>query len=127
MRKNKEQQGRVKRRPTWLLLAGIVIRAVHQVGAAVYLASYILPNSVAIPSFYLLLTIISGFLLLITEGARHREMYRELTGVSTAIKLILFGAAFHGLLPAATTVLIAFVIACLSAHAPKNVRHRLLY
>lgn len=127
MKKNKDKQGLVKRRPTWLLVAGIILRAAHQVGAAVYLASHILPNSIGVPEFYLLLTLISGFLLLITEGARHREMYRELTGVSTALKLILFGAAFHGFLPATATVLAAFVVASLSAHAPKNVRHRLLY
>lgn len=127
MAKNKEKQGRVQRRPTWLLITGILIRAVHQIGAAVYLTSYILPNNIVLPKFYLLLTLTSGLFLLMTEWARHREMYRELTGISTAIKLILFGAAFHGVLPATVTVLTAFVIASLSAHAPKNVRHHLLY
>lgn len=127
MKKNKHQQGQVKRRPTWLLVIGICLRAVHQVGAAVYLASHLFPQSLALPNTYLVLTIVSGLLLLITEGARHREMYRELTGISTFIKLILFGAAFHGFLPATGTVLIAFILASLSAHAPKNIRHRLLY
>lgn len=127
MTKKREQQGQVKRRPTWLLITGIILRAAHQVGAAIYLSSHILPLQITLPHAYLLLTIISGILLLVTEGARHREMYRELAGVTTAIKIVLFGAAFHDFLPSSSTVLIAFVIASLSAHAPKNIRHRLLY
>jgi hypothetical protein len=47
--------------------------------------------------------------------------------VITLVKLLLLGAAFHGILPPWETVLLAFVIASIGAHAPKKIRHRLLY
>lgn len=126
MTKDRVAMGRVQRRPLWMLITGIGIRALHQVGAALYLASYIFPKTLVLPQFYLWLCLISGFLLFATEWARHREIYRELAGLATFVKLLLFGAAFHNILPATATVVAAFILASICAHAPKNVRHRLL-
>jgi hypothetical protein len=47
--------------------------------------------------------------------------------VSTIIKLLLLGAAYHGFLSAPVAVLLAFVVASVAAHAPKMVRHRLIF
>ncbi|MCK5516440.1 MAG: hypothetical protein KAI39_06160, partial [Desulfobulbaceae bacterium] len=79
------------------------------------------------PPLYLLLAILSGIALLIVEGMRHRQMFRELSGLSTFIKLILLGAAYHGFLPVTPTILAAFILASISSHAPKLFRHRLLF
>ncbi|MEE4167031.1 MAG: hypothetical protein V2I35_13595 [Desulfocapsaceae bacterium] len=119
--------GRVGDRPMWILSLSIVIRAIHQVGAAVFLASFLLDDGLAAPPVYLLVTVVSGCLLFATEGMRHRQIYREVAGMSTFIKVILLGGAFHGFLPETITVLSAFIIASLGAHAPKIIRHRLLF
>jgi hypothetical protein len=47
--------------------------------------------------------------------------------VSTFLNLLLIGAAYHGFLSASIAVLLAFVLASVGAHAPKLVRHRLLF
>ncbi len=119
--------GRVGDRPLWVLALSILIRAVHQVGAAVYLASFLLDDLETPAPVYLVLTVISGCLLVVTEGMRHRQMYREVAGMSSFVKLILLGGAYHGFFPEAITVLAAFILASVGAHAPKSVRHRLLF
>ncbi len=45
----------------------------------------------------------------------------------TLVKILLLGAAWHGFLPLQGTVLLAFLVASIGAHAPKKVRHRLLF
>ena len=124
---SKKNLGRVVHRPDWLLWFGFLIRAVHQIGAAVFLCSYLLPELTTIPRFYLWLAITSGALLLFTEAFRHREMHREVSGILTFVKLLLLGAAFHQLLPISTTVITAFFLASIGAHLPKTIRHRLLF
>jgi hypothetical protein len=119
--------GRIGHRPYWVLSLSILLRACHQIGAAVFLTSFLLGETISLPQFYIWLLAASGMSLLFTEWMRHREMYRELSGVSTCVKLILLGAAFHGFLPATTGVLLAFVLASVCSHAPKLVRHRLLF
>ena len=52
---------------------------------------------------------------------------RELSGASTFLKLVLLGGAYHGFLPVTESVLLVFVLAALASHAPKLVRHRLLF
>lgn len=121
------RMGRIGNRPYWVLNFSILIRAIHQVGAAVVLTAFLLDTIGRPPSMYLSIAIFSGGLLFLAEWMRHRQICRELSGVTTAIKLLLLGAAYHGLLPATATVLLAFVIASVSAHAPKLIRHRLLY
>ena len=122
-----KKMGRIGNRPYWVLTLSLFIRAVHQVGAALFLASFLLDEVKHLPSLYLVIVFASGVVLFFTEWMRHRQICRELSGMSTLIKLILLGAAYHSFLPASATVLSAFVLASISAHAPKQLRHRLLY
>jgi len=119
--------GRIGYRPYWVLNFSILIRAVHQVGAAVVLAAFLVDDIGRPPIIYLILAFLSGSLLFLAEWMRHRQICRELSGVTTAIKLLLLGAAYHGFLSPTITVLLAFVLASVGAHAPKLIRHRLLY
>lgn len=119
--------GKIGPRPLWVLKLSILIRAIHQIGAAVFLVAYLLDTVPVVPPFYFLLTILSGGALMFTEWLRHREIYRELTGLSTFIKLILIGAAFHNILPQTATVVAAFLLASICSHAPKQYRHRVFF
>lgn len=119
--------GRIGYRPYWVLNFSILVRAVHLVGAAVVLTAFLLDDIGRPPLIYLSLAFYSGILLFLTEWMRHRQICRELSGVTTALKLLLLGAAYHGFLPSTITVLLAFILASVGAHAPKLVRHRLLY
>lgn len=121
------KMGRIGKRPYWILNLSILIRAVHQVAAAVFLATFLLDGIAHPPSFYLVLVFVSGVALLCTEWMRHRQLFRELCGVTTVCKLLLLGAAYHGFLSAPIAVLLAFVLASVGAHVPKMVRHRLLF
>jgi hypothetical protein len=127
LRHETHRLGRIGQRPMWVLALSICIRAIHQVGAAVFLVAYLLDDIPAVPPVYLSLALISGVALLFTEWLRHREIYRELSGLGTFIKLILLGIAFHGLLPQTATVICAFLLASICSHAPKQYRHRLLF
>lgn len=122
-----KKMGRIGNRPYWVLYLSVGIRAVHQVGAALFLASFLLDEGVHLSSLYLVIVFVSGVALFFTEWMRHRQIGRELSGVTTLVKLVLLGAAYHGFLPASATVLAAFILASIGAHAPKQVRHRLLY
>lgn len=121
------QLGRVGDRPYWVLSLSILIRAVHQVGAAVFLASFLIDGIGGAARAYFILAVVSGLFLVLTEGMRHRQIYREVSGFSTFLKLILLGGAYHGVLPETVTVLAAFVVASIGAHAPRIIRHRLLF
>lgn len=109
-----------------MLLVSIALRAGHQVGAAVFLTFYLLGPLDRLPSVAILLAMASGVALVATEWLRHRQLYRELAGLITLGKCVLLGAAVHGLLPGPPTVLIVFILASMGAHAPKQIRHRLL-
>ncbi len=119
--------GQTGHRPFWVLKLSICIRALHQIGAAVFLTSFLLDELSGPPLPYLLLATVSGAVLLVLEGMRHRQMHRELSGLCTFIKLVLLGAAYHGFLPQTPTILAVFFFASISSHAPKLYRHRLLY
>ena len=119
--------GRIGHRPYWVLNLSIVIRAIHQVGAAVVLATFLLGSDDGPPLAYLVLASLSGILLLFTEWMRHRQIMRELSGLVTMVKLLLLGAAYHAFLPQTGTVVLAFLLASVGSHAPKLLRHRLLY
>lgn len=127
LKPGKDGLGRTADRPYWVLMLSIGIRAAHQVGAAVFLASFLFKRSLVLPEAYLILVCVSGVLLLGTEGLRHRQLLRELAGVSTLVKLVIFGLAFHSLVPATPAMVFAFVLASVCAHAPKSIRHRLLF
>jgi hypothetical protein len=121
--------GRIGGRPFWVLGLSIFTRAIHLVGAGVVLTFFLLfeGEGAKAPFAYTLLTVGSGLLLLFTEWLRHRQIWREFAGVATFVKVILLGAIFHGLLPGRETMLLVFVLASVAAHAPKLVRHRLLF
>jgi hypothetical protein len=121
------KMGRIGYRPYWVLNLSLLIRAVHQVGAAVFLAAYLLDAIPGPPVLYVVVVFLSGALLFATEWLRHRQSCRELSGMTTIVKILLLGAASYGFLPQQETVLLAFVIASVAAHAPKLVRHRLLF
>jgi hypothetical protein len=119
--------GRIGDRPYWMLNLSLPIRAAHQIGAAVFLSAYLLNVLPGPPRLYVGIVLVSGILLMFSEWLRHRQIFRELAGLITLSKLVLLGAAYHGYLPATWTVLLAFLIASIGAHAPKKVRHRLLF
>lgn len=119
--------GRIGARPFWVLALSIFTRAAHLVGAGVVLTFFLLEEGTRPPSAYTLLTVGSGMLLLFTEWLRHRQIWREFAGVVTIIKIVLFGVIFHGYLPGREAMLALFVLASVAAHAPKLVRHRLLF
>lgn len=125
--KSSRAEGPVYYRPTWVVYLSVVIRALHQIGAAVFLSSYLLDIPTVISPFYLWLAVISGMALVCTELWRHRAMYREVSGAGTLLKLLLLGLAYHGLFQPAVLVTAAFVIAAIAAHLPKNIRHRMLF
>ena len=124
---NKVQMGRIGARPYWVLNLSNVIRAIHQIGAAVFLTCFLLGEKVSLPEPYVVIAVVSGFVLFFTEGMRHRQILREFSGLSTLVKLVLLGAAYHGFLPAAPTVLAVFFLASMMSHAPKFIRHRLIF
>lgn len=127
MESKKAKIGYTADRPYWMRHVSIFVRAIHQVGAAVFLGSYLLSDTVAVPRLYLLIAIISGLLLLSVEGIRHRQFMREIFGLVTIFKIIIIGLAYHHYLPPTPTVLFAFFLASIISHVPKAIRHRLLF
>lgn len=114
-------------RPYWVLILSILIRAAHQVGAAVFLSSFLFKGSIALPKFYLGLVLVTGGMLLVAECIRHRQFFREVIGVGTIVKLILIGVAVHGGVAGKLLVVISFVLASVCSHMPKRARHRLIF
>ena len=125
--KTANKTGRIGDRPYWALCLSLLIRAIHQIGVAVFLAVYLLDAVLEPPAVYVNIALVSGGLLLVTEWWRHRQAYRELSGVITILKVLLLGTVYHGFLPHQGTVMLVFVIASLVTHAPRQVRHRLLF
>ncbi|PHR28787.1 MAG: hypothetical protein COA36_05675 [Desulfotalea sp.] len=119
--------GRIGSRPFWVLSLSIVIRALHQIGAAVFLTTFLFRGTFSPPPVYLYLVFVSGFILVLTEWLRHRQIFREVSGMATIVKLILLGAAYHHYLPMAGTVVLTFFLASICSHAPKTIRHRLMF
>ncbi len=119
--------GRKVDRPYWVLMLSILTRAAHQIGAGVFLASFLFNESLALPPFYLVLVLVTGGMLLVTEGMRHRQFFRELIGLSTMVKLVLLGMAVHGRAGGAVLVVLSFILASVCSHLPKHIRHRLMF
>lgn len=126
-RGRKGQLGRIGERSYGMLWFSIVIRAAHQLGAALFLTYYLLGRGGDLPGVYSAVVMVSGGLLVLTEWLRHRQLYREVAGVVTLAKCLVLGGVIHNVLPATVFVVIVFLLASLAAHAPKNVRHRLLW
>jgi hypothetical protein len=123
----KVRMGRLGDRPYWMYIFSIFIRAVHQVGAAVFLTSFLFGDLMRLPRLYLIIVSVSGVILLGAEAMKHRQLLRELLGMSTVIKLVILGAVYHGWVPGTLPVLFAFVLSSICSHAPKSFRHRLLF
>lgn len=121
------KMGRIGSRPFWVLNLSVVIRALHQIGAAVFLASFLFKERLSLPPMYLYLVFVSGCILVFTEWLRHRQVFREVSGIATALKLVLLGAAYHHFLPMTSTVVVTFLLASIFSHAPKKIRHRIMY
>nr|WP_321400169.1 hypothetical protein [uncultured Desulfobacter sp.] len=117
--------GRTKDRPHWMMMLSIIVRAVHQIGAAVCLGAFLLRAD--LPWSYLILAGTSGCLLMLTEALRHRQLLREAAGVVTLVKTGIIGMALHGWIPAVPGVLFAFALASFYSHAPKTIRHRIWF
>ena len=125
--KSDSRLGIARKRPYWLFLFSVAVRSLHLLGAAVYLGFFLLGGTGRPPAWCIGLACVTGVVLMVTEGLRHVQFYREYAGISTFVKLILLGLAFHGLLPDAPTVTAAFIVAAFGAHLPKEIRHRLMY
>lgn len=121
------RMGKTVQRPIWVLYFSITVRAVHQLGAAIFLTAFLFADFYPLAQPFFMVGVVSGIVLLAAEAIRHREIYREVSGLVTVSKCLLLGAAYHGLLPATGTVVVAFIIASIGAHSPKPVRHRLLF
>ncbi|HCY87616.1 MAG TPA: hypothetical protein DHV36_20950 [Desulfobacteraceae bacterium] len=117
--------GRTTDRPYWILLLSIFVRALHQIGAAVFLGAILLDTE--LPWAYLMLAGGTGGLLMLTEALRHRQLLREAAGIITLIKTGIIGAALHGWVPEVPGILFAFFLASFYSHAPKNIRHRIWF
>jgi hypothetical protein len=109
------RMGRIGHRPFWILHLSVLIRAVHQVGAAVYLAAYLLGAGISPTSGYALVAYFSGVLLVFTWP--DRQLYREI-----ALATLSFSSVPRCILPAVWAVLTAFVLASICAHLPKQLR-----
>lgn len=119
--------GVIADRPYWMVYASIAFRAIHQFGAAIFIATYFLVSpGTRTWQMSLAVTVVSGLLLLGVEAIRHRQFLREMFGLTTIFKLVLIGLGHHCWLPALPTVSFAFLLASLVSHAPKAIRHRLI-
>ncbi len=108
-----------------MMMLSIIVRAAHQIGAAVCLGAFLLGAD--LPWSYLVLAATSGCLLMLTEARRHRQLLREAAGVVTLVKTAIIGMALHGWIPVVPAVLFAFVLASFYSHAPKTIRHRIWF
>ena len=124
---SKRIMGRIGNRPYWVLCFSIGVRAGHQLGAAVFITAYLFEGFGPPPFFFLWLVSLSGVVLVFSEWMRHRELFREFAGAVTFVKLVIIGAAFHGLLPVKAAIIAGFILASIGSHLPKQIRHRLLY
>ncbi|MCF6179512.1 MAG: hypothetical protein L3J63_09025, partial [Geopsychrobacter sp.] len=64
---NGPPMGRIGSRPYWMLNLSLPIRAIHQVGAAVFLATYLLGILPEPPQLYVTIALVSGGLLMFSE------------------------------------------------------------
>lgn len=108
-------------------MISILVRAVHQVGAAVFLGGILLGHAADTVHIYLEIACASGVILMITESIRHRQLLREVSGMTTLLKLVILGVAFSFEVPSMPLILFSFILASIFSHAPKIIRHRLLF
>lgn len=114
-------------RPYWMVYVSITARAIHQLGAAIFLATYLLNHPVLqTRQVSLAVAALSGLLLMGVEAFRHRQFLREVFGLVTVLKVFFIGLAFHAWLAPVPTLFLVFFVASLASHAPRGIRHRML-
>jgi hypothetical protein len=124
---SKSNRGKVSDRPFWIRTGSVFIRAVHLLAASAVSGAYLLTVENTGAHTWWLVAGISGVLLLVAEFIRHVELYRELGGWSTILKLVLIGCIPAAPATAPWLMSAAFVIAVLGAHFPRRWRHRKLF
>ena len=119
--------GRTGDGPRWIRTGSVFVRAAHLLAASAVAGVYLLDVRDTEARGWWIAAGATGILLLAAEVSRHRELYREVAGWATLLKLVLIGLipAFP---PAAPWLMsTAFVVAVVGAHAPRNWRHRRLF
>ena len=114
-------------RPSTIRTGSVFVRALHLLAASAVAGGYLLSGEVEVPLGWWIAAGVSGVVLLAAECSRHRELYRELAGWATLVKLGLIGVV--PILPGVASPWLmgaAFVVAVLGAHSPKVWRHRRL-
>jgi len=117
--------GRIGNRPLWVLYLSICLRAAHLFCASVFIAIYLLQD--VVDGLFLSAAIVTGAILLTLESMRHRQIYRESVGIATAVKLLLLGFVVHQAGFGKPLLVAIFLLAAIISHAPRNIRHRLLF
>ena len=125
--KDETRLGRTGDRPHWIRSWSVFIRAAHLLAASAVAGAYLLSVEGTGAHGWWIAAGASGVLLLLAEFLQHRELYREVAGWSTVLKLVIIGMI--PVLPAGAFWLMsaAFVVAVLGAHAPRRWRHRRLF
>jgi hypothetical protein len=111
-------------RHRWIRTGSVFVRAAHLLGASAVAGAYLLGVEGLPLRGWWILVAISGVLLLLAELVRHPELWREVAGWATLVKLVLIGLipAVPG--EAAWLMGAAIVVAALGAHLPKRWRHK---
>ncbi len=119
--------GRTGARPWWIRTGSVFVRAAHLLAASAVAGVYLLDVPDADAYAWWVAAGVSGVLLLGGEALRHRELYREVGGWATVLKLALIGVipACRGAAPWLMSA--AFVVAVLGAHFPRKWRHRKVF
>ncbi|MHC4472315.1 MAG: hypothetical protein ACYS99_15300 [Planctomycetota bacterium] len=119
--------GRVGDRPYWIRTGSVFVRAAHLLAASAVAGAYLLNGKDIDAQAWWLVAGVSGVLLLVAELLRHVELYREVAGWSTILKLVLIGGILAAPAAAPWLMSAAFVVAVLGAHFPRGWRHRKLF
>jgi len=125
-----EEQDRLGKpvgRLRWIRTGSVFVRAAHLLGACAVGGAYLLGVGDARLHGWWILAAASGLLLLAAELVQHRELYREVAGWATVLKLLLIGLIFVFPRAALWLMSAALIVAVIGAHAPKNWRHRKLF
>jgi hypothetical protein len=119
--------GRTGDRPLWIRTGSVYVRAVHLLAASAIAGVCLLGVSDADLLAWWIAAAVSGVLLVVAEALRHRELWREVAGWATVLKLVLI--ALIPALPAASPWLMsaAFIVAVIGAHSPRKWRHRKVF
>ncbi|WP_084091781.1 hypothetical protein [Malonomonas rubra] len=124
---SKPNTGRIGYRSDQIRYLSIFVRSFHQLAVAIFIGAFFFAVDSPAAESAFLFVVVTGILLLFLEALRHRQFYREVFGLITFLKAALVGGAFHKFLPSIPAFLFVFLVASLVSHAPKGIRHRLLF